>query len=63
MELRWRHLHFRLFDYQIIEVNNKGRIPKSFFLIVLRHVARAIILKKGHLQKQRKNTGIKGGKA
>jgi len=32
-------------------------------LMVPRHVAKAIILKKGHPPKQRKNTGANGGKA
>ena len=47
-----------------IEPRAKKRRASAYALLMVpRHVARAIILKKGHPPKQRKNTGSKGGKA
>ncbi|MEH6452533.1 MAG: transposase [Psychromonas sp.] len=41
----------------------KRRASAYTLLMVPRHIARAMILKKGHPPKQRKNTGSRGGKA
>jgi len=41
----------------------KRRASAYSLLMVPRHIARAVILKKGHPPKQRKNTGAHGAKA